>query len=66
MLGSISVSGRMMMPMKAALTWGHTMILPPPTSARTDTLQMRATVEGGVVDATMDQGNPSKDRGIGR
>ena len=27
---------------------------------------MRAAVEGGVVDATMDQGNPSKDRGIGR
>ncbi len=66
MLGSVGVSGRMMIPMKAALTWGHPMMLPPLTSARTAALQMRAMVEGGVVDATMDQGNPSKDRGIGR
>ncbi len=66
MLGSVGVSGRMMMPMKAALTWGHPMMLPPLMSARTNALQMRATVEGGVVDAAMDQGNPRKDRGIGR
>ncbi len=66
MLGSIGVSGRMMMPMKAALIWGHTMMSLPPTSARTDALQMRATVEGGGVDGTMDKGNPIKDQGIGR
>jgi hypothetical protein len=66
MLGSIGVSGKMMMPMKAALTWGHPMMSPPLTSTRTNVLQMRATVKGGVVDAMMDPGNPSKDRGIGR
>ncbi len=42
------------------------MMSPPPTSARTNALQMRVMVEGGVVDATMDQGNPNKDQGIGR
>jgi hypothetical protein len=66
MLGSIGVSGRMVMPMKATLTWGHPMMSPPLMSARTNALQMRATVEGGLADAMMDQGNPSKDRGIGR
>ncbi len=47
MLGSVGVSGRMMMPMKATLTWDHPMMSPPLTSARTNALQMRATVEGG-------------------
>jgi hypothetical protein len=47
MLGSVGMSGRMMMPMKAALTWGHPMMLLPPTIVRTAALQMRATVEGG-------------------
>ncbi len=54
------------MPMKAALTWGHPMMSLPLMSARTNALQMGAMVKGGVVDATMDQGNSSKDQGIGR
>jgi hypothetical protein len=42
MLGSVGVSGRMMMPMKAALAWVHPKMSPPPTSARTNALQWLA------------------------
>jgi hypothetical protein len=42
MLESVGVSGRMMMPMKAALAWGHPIMSPPPTSARTNALQWLA------------------------
>ncbi len=63
MLGSIGVSGKMLMPMKAALTWGHPMMSPPLTSTRTNALQMRATVEGGGSGCDDGPGQPKQGPG---